>query len=312
MTHAIAVSALSKTYVTGRFPRKQVKALEDLSLEVQQGEIFGLLGPNGAGKTTFVKLLLSLVRPTAGKASILGMDVSNPRIRQRIGFLPENHRFPGHLTGEQVMKLFGGLSGVSGSALAQRTPALLEKTGIAQWSRMKVRRYSKGMMQRLGLAQALINEPDLLFLDEPTDGVDPVGRKEIRDLLMDLRNQGKTIFLNSHLLSEVEMISDRVAILDKGHLLKVGTVDELTVDSSTYQITIEGTLPEPLKTESAARVMTLRQEGNVVIAEIGTPAELNRLIDLLRQHGVLITAIAQKRSTLEESFLNLIKREVSA
>jgi ABC-2 type transport system ATP-binding protein len=309
---AISSTSLSKVYRNGILNRNPVSALEDFSLEVQSGQIFSLLGPNGAGKTTFIKILLSLAHPTSGSASILGEQLPSVRVRSRIGYLPENHRYPGYLTGEQVLRLFGRLSGVPHSTIETRITPLMQMVGMDQWKTMKVKKYSKGMLQRVGLAQALINEPEAIFLDEPTDGVDPVGRKEIRDILRNLKNQGKTIFLNSHLLSEVELVSDRVAILNKGKLLKTGTVDELTTAGSQYQIGFVPPLPEALRIEAAALVLPVSYGPDQLTAELKTTQELNRLIDLLRKHGVEITSIVRQRSTLEESFLSLLKREVGS
>jgi ABC-2 type transport system ATP-binding protein len=310
--HAIASEALTKVYSDFVNRKLSVTALQDFSVTVEKGEIFGLLGPNGAGKTTFIKILLGLVHATAGKASILGVPLPSVKVRERIGYLPENHRYPNYLTGEQVMQLFGGLSGMSSRSITARTGELLRLVGMEQWSHMKVRKYSKGMMQRLGLAQALINNPDVVFLDEPTDGVDPVGRKEIREILKQLRSEGKTVFLNSHLLSEVELISDRVAILDKGKLLKVGTVDELTTSDTNYEIGFEGRLSEAFHHEAAATVLKFRVDNQIISAELKNVSELNHMIDLLRRHGIAITHILKKRSSLEDSFITLIKREVSA
>ena len=309
--HAIQSDSLSKVYRTG-ISKQQITALDSFSLEVNQGEVFGLLGPNGAGKTTFIKILLSLTRRTSGSASILGTHLPDDRIKERIGYLPENHRYPGYLTGEQVLGLFGKLSGVESARLRERIPSLMSLVGIAEWRAMKVKKYSKGMMQRLGLAQALINDPDVIFLDEPTDGVDPVGRKEIRGILLGLKNQGKTVFLNSHLLSEVELISDRVAILDRGKLLKVGTVDELTSTGSQYQVGIAAPLPDDAKAEAAARALHLTIGPESITAKIESTTELNTLIDLLRRHRVEITSVVKVKSSLEDSFINLIKREVAS
>ncbi len=305
--HAITADSLSKTYVTGLTSRRRVKALDNVSLQVSRGEIFALLGPNGAGKTTFLRILLSLVQPTAGTASMLGADIPNTQVRSRIGFLPESHRFPMFLTGEHVLRFFGKLAGVPTRLLDQRIPVLLDLVGMAQWRTMKVRTYSKGMLQRLGLAQAMINDPDLLFLDEPTDGVDPVGRKEIRDVLRTLKEQGKTIFLNSHLLSEVEAISDRVAILDKGLLVRIGTVSELTVSEDRYVILTAAPPPAAFWTEASALVLGISPTPEGLDAKVSSVADLNRIIDLLRAHGAEITGLSQKRSSLEESFLSLIR-----
>ncbi|MBX2992507.1 MAG: ABC transporter ATP-binding protein [Bacteroidetes bacterium] len=309
---AISSESLTKTYSDFVNKRLSVTALNDFTISVERGQIFGLLGPNGAGKTTFIKILLGLVNATSGRANILGTLLPDVKVRERIGYLPENHRYPGYLTGEQVMLLFGGLSGMNPADIKSRAPSLLKLVGMEQWAKMKVKKYSKGMMQRLGLAQSLINNPEVLFLDEPTDGVDPVGRKEIRDVLKNLKSEGKTIFLNSHLLSEVELISDKVAILDKGKLLKVGTVDELTVTDANYEIGFAGSLGEGFYHEAAATVMKFRVDKQSVSAELKDVSELNHLIDMLRRHGIEITHITKKRSSLEDSFINLIKREVAS
>ncbi len=306
--HAISSESLTKVYSDFVNKKLSVTALNDFTVNVEQGQIFGLLGPNGAGKTTFIKILLGLVNASSGRASILGAQLPNVKVRERIGYLPESHRYPSYLTGEQVMSLFGGLSGMTSGQIKPRTKELLKLVGMEQWTKMKVKKYSKGMLQRLGLAQALINNPDVLFLDEPTDGVDPVGRKEIREILKQLKSEGKTIFLNSHLLSEVELISDRVAILDKGKLLKVGTVDELTVTESNYEIGIGNQLTEPFYHEAAATVLKFSADKQIIAAELKDSSELNRLIDLLRKHGIEITHITKKRSSLEDSFINLIQK----
>ena len=307
--HAITSDSLSKTYRNGLSKRREIKALQDFTISVEEGQIFSLLGPNGAGKTTFIKILLSIVHPTAGSASILGKRLPDIHVKDRVGYLPENHRFPAYLTAEQALMLFGQLSSVRHSKLKSIIPHLLRLVGISEWQSTKVKRYSKGMLQRLGLAQALINDPQVIFLDEPTDGVDPIGRKEIRDVLLNLKQQGKTVFLNSHLLSEVELISDGVAIIDRGKLLKVGSVHELTTTESQYQIGIGTTPPEAFKAEASALLLKLTYGADGITAELRNNDELNRLIDLLRKHQVEIHTIAKKRSTLEESFLNLIKRE---
>jgi ABC-2 type transport system ATP-binding protein len=304
--NAIASESLSKVYRNGIASKPTITAIDSITLEVNRGEIFSLLGPNGAGKTTFIKVLLGLTHPTSGSASILGAQIPNVKVKERIGYLPENHRYPGYLTAEEVLWFFGRLSGVGAPGLASRISPLLGLVGIAQWRNMKAKKYSKGMLQRLGLAQALINDPELIFLDEPTDGVDPVGRKEIRTVLQNLKNEGKTIFLNSHLLSEVELISDRVAILDKGKLLKVGTVDELTSTGSQYQIGIGHPPTEGFKDEASALVMKLSYGVDGITVALNTTAELNALIDLLRKHHIEITSVVKKRSSLEDSFINII------
>lgn len=311
MSTAIAVSHLTKVYRKSLFRKNGVAALQGLSLSVDRGQIYGFLGPNGAGKTTLIKILLSLVHPTSGDAALLGQELPDTAVREKIGYLPENQRFPGYLTGEQVLKFFGRLSGTPPDLLRRRTSELLTLVGMDQWRKMKVKRYSKGMLQRIGLAQALVNDPELIFLDEPTDGVDPIGRKEIRDILHALKVQGKTIFLNSHLLSEVELVCDRVAIVNKGSLLKEGTIADFTSGSTTYIVGVEGTLPQPLMDEARALVISLSPHPGGVTINAPKTADLNRGIDLLRRHNVTITSIQRDKATLEESFLDLLKREVA-
>src|SRR5947207_379428 len=236
MEFALTTDSLAKRFGSGP---TSVPALAGVSISVERGEIYSLLGPNGAGKTTFIKCLLGVIFPSGGAGHILGMPLGSIRAKEKIGYLPESHRYPLHLSGEQVLRYFGKLSGVDHTTLKSRIDETLGLVGMSEWRTMKVRKYSKGMMQRLGLAQALINDPDLIILDEPTDGVDPVGRKEIRDVLTHLRERGKTIFLNSHLLSEVERISDRVAIMRQGKIITEGSVEALTSKKNQYDIKVE-------------------------------------------------------------------------
>lgn len=299
--------SISKTYRSGIFKRVQVPALSDVSLSVSAGEIFGLLGPNGAGKTTFIKILLSIVHPTKGEVSILGQALGSPSIRAKSGYLPENHRYPQFLTGYQTLHFFGGLSGLTGRVLRDRALSLLELVGLKDWKNVRIKRYSKGMLQRLGLAQALLNDPEILFLDEPTDGVDPVGRKEIRDLLKDLRAQGKTIFLNSHLLSEVEAISDRVAILNKGKVLKVGTVSEITAGALEYELRLDRSVSESLRSLIQPHTTSYRVEGATLIVGVRDQEALNTIIDRIRSEGIHLGGLHERKSTLEESFIELIQ-----
>jgi ABC-2 type transport system ATP-binding protein len=296
-------------------PRRKntaVTALSELSLDVREGEIFGLLGPNGAGKTTFIKVLLQIVFPTAGTARMLGAPIGHPATKARVGYLPENHRYPDFLTGAQVLHYFGKLSGLDASVLSQRVDDRLRLVGMQDWHKTKIRKYSKGMMQRIGLAQALINDPQLVILDELTDGVDPLGRKEIRDLLVRLRDQGKTVFLNSHLLSEVELICDRVAILNKGSLIRMGSVKELTMQENVYHVHIDGSVPQELWTQWEATRVNVQQDGTTLILSLGNLRDLNAVIDQLRSHGILITGISQKRQSLEDMFIDVISREGNA
>src|SRR5450830_1763552 len=227
VTAAIEVRGLQKFYREGLGGR-EVRALAGIDFAVQPGELFGLLGPNGAGKTTTVKILLGLTHATSGEASLLGLPARAPESRRRVGYLPEGHRFPGYLTARQTLSVFGRMSGVGPDDLKRRIPALLERLRIAEWADVRVKRFSKGMTQRLGLASALVHEPEVLLLDEPTDGVDPIGRREIRDLLREEAAKGTTVLLNSHLLSEIELTCDRVAVLRKGTVAAEGRIADLT------------------------------------------------------------------------------------
>ncbi len=312
---ALACERLAKTY-GAPFARQGVRALLGLDLRVPLGQTFGLLGPNGAGKTTLVKLLLAIAFPTSGRATVLDRPPGDVRAKARIGYLPENHRYPPHLTGEQVLHHFGRLSGLERNLRSRRVTALLRRVRMQEWSGVRVHKYSKGMMQRLGMAQAILNDPDLLILDEPTDGVDPIGRREIRDLLLEQKQRGTTIFLNSHLLSEVERLCDRVAILKDGVLRRDGRVVDLTQPKSAFQIEVRPAAPGILEA-ATARVPDLR-----VVAPPGPGASLqapgrlelsgdvpalNGAIDALRGRGVEIVSILPRRDSLEDVFVRVLE-----
>lgn len=304
-TAAIRVENLTKIYKSA-LGANEVQALTNVSLEVKRGEIFGLLGPNGAGKTTLVKILLGSLRTTAGAAFINGHNIDDPEARSKIGFLPENHRFPSYQTGLQMLLCFGGMTGLSRDEIKTKAAPLLELVDMTQWRDTGIKKYSKGMMQRLGLAQALINDPDIVFLDEPTDGVDPIGRHQIRNILIDLKKQGKTIFLNSHLLAEVESICDRVAILDKGKMIKAGPVHSLITMKPTFHVeTAE--LNEEIEVEIKIAFPGARIEGNFITVIFDDQYQINGLIDLLRQNYIDILAVTPEKISLEESFMQLIK-----
>ncbi len=232
---AIVVEEVGKRFGRGA---ASVEALRRVDLSVAKGEVFGLLGRNGAGKTTLVKILLDMVRPTTGRTSLLGMSSREPAARRRVGYLPEDHRFPDYQTARSALLFHGALAGLDRATVRKRADELLETMDLTAARDRKVRGFSKGMKQRLGLAQALIHEPEVVFLDEPTDGVDPVGRARIRDMLVALREKGTTIFLNSHLLSEVEQLCNRVGILERGELVRVGTIDQLTRTELVYRVDV--------------------------------------------------------------------------
>ncbi len=292
------------------FNRGKLHALDGVSLQIGAGSVFGLLGPNGAGKTTLVKLLLSILHPTSGAATLFGKPISDYELRRRIGYLPENHRYPDFLKGGAVMDYFGRFAGVQKEQRQQRIPELLKLVGMDKWGNTKIRKYSKGMMQRLGLAVAMINDPDLLLLDEPTDGVDPIGRKEIRDVILQLKQKGKTIFINSHLLSEVEMVCDEVAIMNKGKIVVQGPVAQLTNVGLSYRIQTSP-LPESAKEKLRTAFAKLALQNGHIDVSVQDHAELNRLIDHLRQNQAEIHAVVPQRRTLEESFFTAIQGATS-
>ena len=315
---AIQTRGLAKTY-SGRPP---VVALRPIDLGVEPGEIFGLLGPNGAGKTTLIKLLLGIVHPTEGEAEIFGVSVREPLARQPVGFLPENHRFPDYLTARQTLDLFARMAGVDDS----RASGLLEKVRLSGAADRKVRTFSKGMMQRLGIAQALMASPRLVFLDEPTDGVDPVGRREIRDLLLELAAEGVTLFLNSHLLSEIERVCTRVAIMKDGVLVRDGTVEALTATGRLWRLrttpipeTTMLALGETLQAEPVpARGSNSAASGALASGLAGYTlaaadrAALNEALDQLRASGVEIEAVEPLRQSLEDLFVQVVSEPVAA
>jgi len=301
-TPALEVSGLRKIY-------KTITALDGIDFKVMPGELFGLLGPNGAGKTTTVKILLGLTHATSGSASLFGIPVSDPKSRQRVGYLPEGHRFPGYLTARQTLAIFGRMSGVAPADVSARIPVLLERLRIESWIDVKVKKFSKGMTQRLGLAAALIHKPDVLLLDEPTDGVDPVGRREIRDLLREEAAAGCAILLNSHLLSEIELTCDRVAVLRKGKLAAEGKISDLTAEPGARYKMVAKPLDESLLEAFRAQgALTERVNGHVRLTTRDV-AHLNQLVDEVRARGAVLEELTPLRSTLEDVFVDLIKTD---
>jgi ABC-2 type transport system ATP-binding protein len=316
---AIDLHDVTKVY------RGRVHALQGIEMRVGRGEVFGLLGPNGAGKSTLVKIMMSVVRPTFARGTILGQAVAHKPTLARIGYLPENHRFPRYLTGRQVLDFFGAMAKVDRSTRKRRVGELLDTVGMTAAADRKIATYSKGMAQRIGLGQALMNDPDLVVLDEPTDGVDPHGRRDIREVLVRLRSAGKTVFVNSHLLSELEMVCDRVAILVAGRVARQGTLDELTLAKQRYEIEV---LPDPARYESFRRAMAGVFNGAVdapttargtlpgghwvelqqAVLRIGTTdaADVQQMLDLLRGAGQVIRRVQLIRPTLEELFIDTV------
>ena len=238
----VQTSELRKVYRTGFWLNQKIESLKNCSLTVYQGETFGLLGPNGAGKTTLLKTLLGIVRPTSGRAWLLDSPIGDTQVRQRIGYLPENAYYYDYLTGWEFLQFVAGLFEIPNDLQQQRIPLLIDLVGLSKLAARKkqLRQYSKGMLQRIGLAQALINDPEVVFLDEPMSGLDPIGRYQIREIILSLKAQGKTIFFNSHILSDVEKICDRVAILAEGELICTGSLDELLGIADTYHVKGKG------------------------------------------------------------------------
>lgn len=302
---AIEVKSLRKVYTSG-IKRNEVVALQSLDLKVAPGIIYGLLGPNGAGKTTLVKVLLGITHKTLGEAKILGEDISNHQNRTKVGYLAENHKYPPFMNGEEILSFFGKLGGYNFPDLPDRIDSLLKMVDMDRWRKTKLKNYSKGMLQRIGLAQALVNNPDLVFLDEPTDGVDPLGRKEIREIIKRMKEDGKTVFLNSHLLSEVELICDRVAVLHKGELITEGSVGELTSTDDEYKISLDSPLDEKFKAKVTGIFSNLRCNHTKMVLNTKDNSELNSLIDFLRKEQKQIIEISRQKRTLEDSFLELI------
>lgn len=301
---AIEAAHVSKVY-KGAFS-KTVQALDDLSIEIPRGQIFGLLGPNGAGKTTLIKIVLGICKPTTGATFIFGQDSRRSSSRLKVGYLPEDHQFPGYLTADAAMNLYGALSGLSASERREKGAEALGRVGLSEWGRVKTRKFSKGMKQRLGIAQAIFHDPDLILLDEPTDGVDPVGRRAIRDLLLELAEKGKTIFINSHLLLEVELICHKVAILNKGKVLRTGTVDELIGKSDEHRLKTSGE-PE----QALAIVKRVAGDGRItkdgIHFKAPNEADLDKVLAALADAGLTVREVVGVKATLEDIFIDLVE-----
>jgi len=308
----------------------KIHALSGIDMQVKAGEIFGLLGPNGAGKSTLVKIMTTIVRPTHAEGNILSNPIGHKPTLGRIGYLPENHRFPRYLTGRRTIEFFAALSNVDRPTRKKRADELLDVVGMKDAADRELGTYSKGMAQRIGLAQAMANNPDLIILDEPTDGVDPVGRRDIRNVLMKLRERGKTIFINSHLLSELEMICDRVAILVAGQVARQGTLNELTVTEQRYEIeimtaddptrlrqrilqalpTIFPSQPPTPSGDLSGRLpagQEVHLHGSILAIPGSDPHHIQELLDALRRAGLVIRRVQQLRPSLEDLFMEAVK-----
>ena len=333
---AIDLNNVEKTY------KGKVRALRGVAMRVHRGEIFGLLGPNGAGKSTLVKILMTIVRPSKCDGELLGEPVGRKSALARVGYLPEHLRFPDYLNGEQTLDYMAALAKVPAKERKKRADEMLELVGMTEWRKKKIGSYSKGMKQRLGIAQSLMNDPDLVLLDEPTDGVDPVGRRDIRNVMVEMKERGKSVLINSHLLGEVEMVCDRLSILVQGQVARQGTLDELTDGGRRYEIEIEPVakdehpppkllegvatlaLPErdpralvtPPTERSGARVAVWRGQltsgeaaefdGHTLRVTTTDPKPVQPVIDALRNRGVTIRTVRAVRPSLEDLFIEAV------
>ncbi len=305
MTIAIEIDNLTKDYETGFWRKRQTRALDGLSLTVEGGQIFGFLGANGAGKTTTLKLLMRLIYPTGGTARILGRDINDVAMHARIGYLPENPYFYDYLTAREFLNYCGELFGLDRATRERRTNELLTRVNLETkgWDR-QLRKFSKGMLQRVGLAQALVNDPEIVFLDEPMSGLDPVGRREVRDLIASLRTSGKTVFMCSHILSDIEVLCDSVAILKHGRLAHSGSLAELRAgETNMFEVIATGADPEALKQRLDAGATVATTPSGLRI-EVANESEVDAVIAALRQvHGKLVS-VQPVRQSLEELFLD--------
>lgn len=302
---AIEIIGLEKTYSVGFWRKRPKCALRPLYLNVEEGEIFGFLGPNGAGKTTTLKMLMGLVFPTGGSARILGMDVNDPQVKAQIGFLPEQPYFYDYLTARELLEYYGRLSGVVGKDLSARVEKVLGRVGLPDVGGVQLRKFSKGMLQRVGIAQAILHEPKVVFFDEPMSGLDPMGRREVRDLMEQLKADGKTVFFSTHILSDAEALCDRVAVIHLGELRAVGAIADLTSGvQGKVDIVWEGSsIPASIKALGAECHVT----GDTVRAVVAEESQ-ELVIDALRRERLRLISLVPVRTTLEQYFVEKLKR----
>ena len=298
---AIEISGLEKTYRVGFWRKRPKRALYPLDLAVEEGEIFGFLGPNGAGKTTTLKILMGLVFPTAGSARILGMALDDPRMKAQIGFLPEQPYFYDYLTARELLVYYGQLSGVEAKKLPGEVDAALERVGLRDAAHLQLRKFSKGMLQRAGIAQAILHDPKVVFLDEPMSGLDPMGRRDVRNLIEELKSEGKTVFFSTHILSDAEALCDRVAIIHLGQLRGVGAVAELTAGTAAQVEMVWAGTAAP------ASVKALSAECHVAgdtVRGIFAAEKQDAAIDAIRRERLRLISVTPVRMSLEDYFLN--------
>jgi len=305
---AIRTRALHKTFRVG-FWMRPFEAVKNVDLEVKAGEIFGFIGPNGAGKTTTIKVLTGLVLPTSGEAWLNEIPVSDPKSRARLGFLPEGTFFHDYLTGSEFLDFHGALLGIPKDVRRERIPKLLERVGLASAADRQIRRYSKGMRQRAGLAQALIGDPEIVILDEPMSGLDPLGRKDVRDVILSLRDEGKTVFFSSHILEDAEVICDQVAIILSGRVVKQGYIDELLGQEVIgSELVVEG-IPESLFVELQRQARRAVVQGSRFLFEFDGDGDGDKALDRVRESGGRVRSFVPKRRSLEDLLLEGLQQE---
>jgi len=308
MSAAISIENLTKDYQVGFWRKRPYRALDRLSLDVQPGEIFGFLGPNGAGKTTTLKLLMQLIFPTSGRAEILGRPVGDVAARRRIGYLPENPYFYDYLTAEELLQYFGHLFGYSSPDARARAARLLDRVGIgAERRRQQLRKYSKGMIQRVGIAQALLNDPDVIFLDEPMSGLDPLGRREVRSLILELRDQGRTVFFSSHILADAEALCSRVAVVAGGRLAATGRLsDMLAFEIRGWELVMADLRPEVLASVAAQLQKSTEISPHRYALELPLDVPPERILADLTTTGAKLVSLNPLRDTLEDFFVRRV------
>ena len=298
----LELSGVSKSYRT-HLSLRRYWILRDLSLEIRKGEIFGFIGTNGAGKTTAIKLALGLIAPDAGTIRLFGEDSRDPALRRRLGFLPENPYLYDYLTGAEFLDFHGRLFGMTAADRRRRVPEMLERVGLANRGDRQLRHYSKGMLQRIGLAQALINDPEFVILDEPMSGLDPIGRREVRDIILDLKARGRTVFFSTHILSDTELICDRVGILVKGSLRAVGSIDDLVSSEVRFwEVALRGMRPEKIP---CGRLVSQRDDQLLVRVE--SRSDLTRILSSLNGGEAMLLSVTPTRQSLEDLFLREVR-----
>ncbi len=301
---AIETLALEKTYMVGFWRKHPRRALKPLTISVEEGEVFGFLGPNGAGKTTTLRLLMGLVFPTSGSARILERPLDDPEMKRQIGFLPEQPYFYDHLTATELLHYYARLSGVEAKQRTRRVEHVLARVGLEKLGNLQLRKFSKGMLQRVGIAQAMVHEPRLLFFDEPMSGLDPIGRREVRDLMQELNEEGKTIFFSTHILSDAESLCDRVAVLNEGELRGIGVVADIAREvSGQVELMWNGLAALPAISVLGGKCHATRDTVRAVLPE----RALDAAIDALRAHGGRLIAVTPVRVTLEDYFLSKVE-----